>query len=30
MLAAPGVPVFREILDQCFGGVPDSATVQRI
>jgi uncharacterized protein (DUF1810 family) len=30
MHAAPGQPVFRQILDQYFGGVPDSATEQRI
>ena len=30
MHAAPGVPVFRQVLDQYFGGVPDSATEQRI
>ena len=28
--AAPGEPVFRRVLDQYFGGVPDSATEQRI
>jgi uncharacterized protein (DUF1810 family) len=28
--AAPGEPVFRQVLDQYFGGVPDSATEQRI
>jgi uncharacterized protein (DUF1810 family) len=28
--AAPSEPVFRQILDQYFGGVPDSATEQRI
>src|SRR5580704_4891689 len=30
MLAAPGEPVFRQILDQYFGGIPDPATEQRI
>jgi uncharacterized protein (DUF1810 family) len=30
MHAAPGVPVFRQVLDQYFVGVPDSATEQRI
>jgi uncharacterized protein (DUF1810 family) len=30
MRAAPGEPVFRQVLDQYFGGVPDSATEQRI
>jgi len=28
--AAPGEPVFRRVLDQYFGGAPDSATEQRI
>ena len=28
--AAPGEPVFRQILDQYFGGEPDAATEQRI
>jgi len=28
--AAPGEPVFGQVLDQYFGGVPDSATEQRI
>jgi uncharacterized protein (DUF1810 family) len=28
--AAPGEPVFRQVLDQYFGGQPDSATEQRI
>jgi uncharacterized protein (DUF1810 family) len=28
--AAPGEPVFRLVLDRYFGGVPDSATGQRI
>ena len=28
--AAPGEPVFRQILDQYFGGRPDAATEQRI
>jgi uncharacterized protein (DUF1810 family) len=30
MLAAPGEPVFRQVLDQYFGGIPDPATEQRI
>jgi uncharacterized protein (DUF1810 family) len=30
MHAAPGEPVFRQVLEQYFGGVPDSATEQRI
>ena len=30
MRAAPGEPVFRQVLDQYFGGVPDPATDQRI
>jgi uncharacterized protein (DUF1810 family) len=30
MYAAPGEPVFRQVLDQYFGGVPDPATEQRI
>jgi uncharacterized protein (DUF1810 family) len=30
MHAAPGVPVFRQVLDRYFGGVADSATEQRI
>ena len=30
MHAAPGEPVFRQILDQYFGGLADSATEQRI
>ncbi len=30
MHAAPCVPVFRQVLDQYFGGVPDPATEQRI
>ena len=30
MRAAPGDPVFRQVLEQYFGGVPDSATEQRI
>jgi uncharacterized protein (DUF1810 family) len=30
MRAAPGEPVFRQVLDQYFGGVPDPATEQRI
>ncbi len=28
--AAPGEPVFRQVLDQYFGGVPDPATEQRL
>ena len=28
--AAPGVPVFRQVLDQYFGGTADPATEQRI
>jgi uncharacterized protein (DUF1810 family) len=28
--AAPGEPVFRQVLDQYFGGVPDPATDQRV
>ncbi|HTX27627.1 MAG TPA: DUF1810 domain-containing protein [Streptosporangiaceae bacterium] len=28
--AAPGEPVFRQVLDQYFGGVPDPVTEQRI
>jgi uncharacterized protein (DUF1810 family) len=28
--AAPGEPVFRQVLDEYFGGVPDAATEQRI
>jgi uncharacterized protein (DUF1810 family) len=28
--AAPGEPVFRQVLDQYFGGTPDPATEQRI
>jgi uncharacterized protein (DUF1810 family) len=28
--AAPGEPVFRQVLDQYFGGEPDAATEQRI
>jgi uncharacterized protein (DUF1810 family) len=28
--AAPAEPVFRQVLDQYFGGVPDPATEQRI
>ena len=28
--AAPGEPVFRQVLDQYFDGVPDQATEQRI
>jgi uncharacterized protein (DUF1810 family) len=28
--AAPGEPVFGQVLDQYFGGAPDSATEQRI
>jgi uncharacterized protein (DUF1810 family) len=30
MRAAPGEPVFRQVLDQYFGGEPDSATENRI
>jgi uncharacterized protein (DUF1810 family) len=30
MHAAPGEPVFGQVLDQYFDGVPDSATEQRI
>jgi uncharacterized protein (DUF1810 family) len=30
MHAAPGEPVFRQVLDQYFDGVPDSATERRI
>ena len=30
MHAAPGEPVFRQVLEQYFGGVPDAATEQRI
>jgi uncharacterized protein (DUF1810 family) len=30
MRAAPGEPVFRQVLDRYFGGEPDSATEQRI
>jgi uncharacterized protein (DUF1810 family) len=30
MHADPGQPVFRQVLDTYFGGVPDSATEQRI
>jgi uncharacterized protein (DUF1810 family) len=30
MHADPGEPVFRQVLDQYFGGSPDSATEQRI
>ena len=30
MHADPGEPVFRQVLDQYFGGVPDSATQERI
>jgi uncharacterized protein (DUF1810 family) len=30
MHAAPGEPVFRQVLDQYFDGVPDPATEQRI
>jgi uncharacterized protein (DUF1810 family) len=30
MRAAPGEQVFRQVLDQYFGGVPDSATGQLI
>lgn len=30
MHAAPGQPVFRQVLDQYFGGIPDPATEQRL
>ena len=30
MHADPGEPVFRQVLEQYFGGVPDSATQERI
>jgi len=30
MHAAPGEPVFRQVLDQYFDGVPDAATERRI
>jgi uncharacterized protein (DUF1810 family) len=30
MRAAPREPVFRQVLDQYFGGIPDPATEQRI
>ena len=30
MRAAPAEPVFRQVLDQYFGGIPDSATQERI
>ncbi len=30
MRAAPGEPVFRRVLDRYFGGVPDSATDERV
>jgi uncharacterized protein (DUF1810 family) len=30
MRAAPGEPVFRQVLDRYFGGIADSATEQRI
>ena len=30
MQAAPEEPLFRQVLDQYFGGVPDPATEQRI
>ena len=30
MHADPGQPVFRQVLDQYFGGVPDAATERRI
>lgn len=30
MHAAPGEPVFRQVLDRYFDGVPDSATEQRL
>jgi uncharacterized protein (DUF1810 family) len=28
--AAPGEPVFRQVLDEYFGGIPDSATKERV
>ena len=30
MHAAPGEAVFRQVLDQYFGGLPDTATEQRV
>jgi uncharacterized protein (DUF1810 family) len=30
MHAAPGEPVFRQVLDQYFDGIPDPATEQRL
>ena len=30
MRAAPGEPAFRQVLDQYFGGLPDTETDQRI
>jgi uncharacterized protein (DUF1810 family) len=30
MHTAPGEPVFRQVLDQYFGGIPDPATEQRV
>jgi uncharacterized protein (DUF1810 family) len=30
MHAAPGEPVFRQVLDRYFDGIPDAATEQRI
>ncbi len=30
MHAAPGEPVFRQVLDRYFGGIPDAATEQRL
>jgi uncharacterized protein (DUF1810 family) len=30
MHAAPEQPVFRQVIEQLFGGVPDSATEQRL
>jgi uncharacterized protein (DUF1810 family) len=30
MRAAPGEPVFRQVLDRYFGGIPDAATDERI
>ena len=30
MRAAPGEPAFRQVLDRYFGGIPDSATDERV